>query len=211
MSQPSNLLDASGKWIFGTNPSLIQTQEERLAYRAFLQEQRFSQIPNPAAERLAGGASSLPTSGDFDRIFQRGSTNTTGTQQSTGQQSVKWIDCTPYNTDKSIKTTVPVSVDWSRGCRQYLYLTENRNIYLQNPLDQTCCLLVWQRKAAGDATITFMDSFANALYPKIYWMGGVAPTMTATLDVFDMLSFTYIEALKLYTGMYTQNLAIRTA
>jgi len=211
MSQPSNLLDASGKWIFGTNPSLIQTQEERLAYRVFLQEQRFSQNPNPAAERLAGGASSLPTSGDFDRIFQRGSTNTAGTQQATGQQSVKWIDCTPYNTDKSIKTTVPVSVDWKRGCRQYLYLTENRNIYLQNPLDQTCCLLVWQRKAAGDATITFMDSFTDALYPKIYWMGGVKPTMTATLDALDMMSFTYIEALQFYTGMWTQDLRIRTA
>jgi len=71
--------------------------------------------------------------------------------------------------------------------------------------------LVWQRKAEGDATITFMDSFTNALYPKIYWMGGVAPTMTATLDTFDMLSFTYIETLKLYTGMYTQNLKIRAA
>jgi hypothetical protein len=107
---------------------------------------------------------------------------------------------------------VPVSVDWKRGCRQYLYLTENRNIYLQNPLDQTCCLLVWQRKASAPfATITFMDSFTNVLYPKIYWAGGTAPVMTATLDTFDMLSFTYIEALKLYTGMYTQDLRVRTA
>jgi hypothetical protein len=71
--------------------------------------------------------------------------------------------------------------------------------------------LVWQRKAAGDATITFMDSFANALYPKIYWMGGVAPTMTATLDAFDMLSFVYIADLKLYAGMFTQDMRIRTA
>jgi hypothetical protein len=71
--------------------------------------------------------------------------------------------------------------------------------------------LVWQRKAAGDATITFMDSFANALYPKIYWMGGVKPTMTTAENTFDMMSFTYIEDLKLYTGMYTQNLKIRTA
>ena len=207
----SKLLDSAGKWIWGTSPSLIQTTEERLAYRVFEQEQQSNRNLNPAAERLRGGASSLPTSGDFDRIFQKGSTSVAGTQQATGQQSVSWVDCTPYNTDKSIKTSVPVSVDWSRGCRQYLYLTENRNIYLLKPLDQTCCLLVWQRKAEGDATITFMDSFTNALYPKIYWMGGVAPTMTATLDTFDMLSFTYIETLKLYTGMYTQNLKIRAA
>jgi hypothetical protein len=160
---------------------------------------------------MEDGASGLPTSGDFDQVFQRGSSYVAGTSTAIGQQSVKWVDCTPYNEDKSIKATVPVSVDWKRGNRQYLYLTENRNIYLQNPLDQTCCLLVWQRKAAGDATITFMDSFTNALYPKIYWMGGTAPTMTATLDAFDMMSFTYIEALKLYTGMYTQNLKVRIA
>jgi hypothetical protein len=71
--------------------------------------------------------------------------------------------------------------------------------------------LVWQRKAAGDATITFMDSFTNSLYPKIYWAGGVAPVMTATLDVFDMLSFVYIADLKLYAGMFTQNCKIRAA
>jgi hypothetical protein len=208
---PSKLLDSAGKWIWGTSPSLIQTTEERLAFRVFEQEQQSNRNLNPAAERMQGGASSLPTSGDFDRVFQRGSTHKAGTTTTIGQESVGWVDCTPYNTDKSIKTTVPVSVDWKRGCRQYLYLTENRNIYLQNPLDQTCCLLVWQRKAAGDATITFMDSFTDALYPKIYWMGGVAPTMTATLDAFDMLSFTYIEALKLYTGMWTSDLRVRTA
>jgi hypothetical protein len=71
--------------------------------------------------------------------------------------------------------------------------------------------LVWQRKAAGDATITFMDSFTNVLYPKIYWMGGVAPVMTATLDVLDMYSFTYVSDLKFYTGMWTQNLKVRIA
>jgi hypothetical protein len=71
--------------------------------------------------------------------------------------------------------------------------------------------LVWQRKAAGDATITFMDSFTNILYPKIYWAGGEAPVMTATLDTLDMFSFTYIEALKFYAGMFTQDMRIRTA
>lgn len=207
-----SLLDKNGKWIAGTKPVPSMSKEEWTAYRVWQQEQRYqiAQNENPVVARLRSGASSLPTSGDFDRIFQRGSTYSAGTQQSVGQQSVKWVDCTPYNEDKSIKTAVPVSVDWKRGCRQYLYLTENRNIYLQNPLDQTCCLLVWQRKAEGDATITFMDSVTNALYPKIYWMGGEAPVMTATLDAFDMMSFTYIEALQLYTGMYTQDLRIRT-
>jgi len=208
-----SLLDKNGKWISGTKPVPGMSTEEWTAYRVWQNEQRFliSQNENPVVARLRGGASGLPTSGDFDRVFQRGSTYKAGTTTTVGQESVKWVDCTPYNEDKTIKTSVPVSVDWKRGCRQYLYLTENRNIYLQNPLDQTCCLLVWQRKAAGDATITFMDSFTNALYPKIYWMGGVAPTMTATLNSFDMMSFTYITDLALYTGMYTQNLAIRTA
>jgi hypothetical protein len=67
--------------------------------------------------------------------------------------------------------------------------------------------LVWQRKAAGDATITFKVNDVGLLYPAVYWMDATAPTMTATLNAFDMFSFTYIEALKLYTGMYTQNLA----
>jgi hypothetical protein len=150
------------------------------------------------------------TIGDFQSLSTAGTSVQRGVQKSVGQTVVKWVDCTPYSSDGTITASVPVSVDWKRGCRQYLYLTENRNIYLQNPLDQTCCLLVWQRKAAGDATITFMDSFTNALYPKIYWMGGVAPVMTATLDVLDMYSFVYIEALKLYAGMFTQNCAIRT-
>jgi hypothetical protein len=208
-----SLLDKDGKWITGTKPVPGMSQEEWAAYRIFQQEQRYNsaQNENPVVARLRGGASGLPTSGDFDRVFQRGSTYKAGTTKTVGQESVKWIDCTPYDSTGAITATVPVSVDWKRGCRQYLYLTENRNIYLQNPLDQTCCLLVWQRKAAGDATITFMDSFTNALYPKIYWAGGEAPVMTATLNAFDMMSFTYIEALKLYTGMYTQNLAIRTA
>jgi hypothetical protein len=71
--------------------------------------------------------------------------------------------------------------------------------------------LVWQRKAAGDATITFMDSFTNALYPKIYWMGGEAPVMTATLGSLDMYSFTYVTDLAFYTGMWTSDLRVRTA
>ena len=37
------------------------------------------------------------------------------------------------------------------------------------------------------------------------------PDRKQMMDALDMYSFTYIEALKLYTGMYTQNLAIRTA
>jgi hypothetical protein len=209
-----NLLDKDGKWISGTKPVPGMSDAEWTAYRAWQSEQRFnaSQNENPVLARLRGGAGSMPTSGDFDRVFQRGSTYKAGTTIAVGQESIKWIDCTPYNEDKTIKTTVPVSVDWKRGCRQYLYLTENRNIYLQNPLDQTCCLLVWQRKASAPfATITFMDSFTNALYPKIYWMGGVKPTMTATLDVLDMYSFTYISDLKFYTGMWTQNLKVRIA
>jgi hypothetical protein len=209
-----NLLDSQGKWISGQAPIPGMSEKEWTAYRAFQSEQRFnaSQNENPVTARMRGGAGSMPTSGDFDRVFQRGSTYKAGTTTAIGQESIKWIDCTPYNEDKTIKATVPVSVDWKRGCRQYLYLTENRNIYLQNPLDQTCCLLVWQRKASAPfATITFMDSFTNVLYPKIYWAGGTAPVMTATLDTFDMLSFTYIEALKLYTGMYTQDLRVRTA
>jgi hypothetical protein len=207
----SKLLDANGKWIWGTNPSLIQTPEERAAYQVFQQEQQ-SAI-NPILAKLNGGGfGHLPTSEEFQSITTAGTTVNRGVTKSVGQDVVQWIDCTPRNlSDNTIKTTVPVSVDWKRGCRQYLYLTENRNIYLLNPLDQTCCLLVWQRKAAGDATITFMDSFANALYPKIYWMGGVKPTMTATLDVLDMFSLTYIEDLKFYTGMFTQNLKVRTA
>jgi hypothetical protein len=56
-----------------------------------------------------------------------------------------------------------------------------------------------------------MDSFTNALYPKIYWMGGTAPTMTATMMSLDMFSFTYITDLQLYTGMWTQNLKVRIA
>jgi len=213
MSAPSKLLDMAGKWIWGTSPSLIRTTEERIAYRVFEQEQRSQRNINPAAERLRGAASSLPTQGDFDRVFQRGSTYRAGTEQSVGQQSIKWVDCTPRNADGTLNTgaTVVVSVDWKRGCRQYLYLDQNRNIYLLNPLDQTCCLLVWQRKDGGGATITFMDSFADPLYPKIYWMGGVAPTMTTTENAFDMYSLTYIEALKLYTGMWTQDLRVRTA
>jgi hypothetical protein len=207
-----SMLDANGKWISGTKPTPRMSDAEWTAYRAWQSEQRFnsSQNENPAMARLRGGASTMPTSGDFDRVFQRGSTYRAGTTTAVGQESIKWIDCTPYNADKTIKTLVPVSVDWKRGCRQYLYLTENRNIYLQNPLDQTCCLLVWQRKAAGDATITFMDSFTNVLYPKIYWAGGVKPTMTATLDAFDMYSFVYIEALKVYVAMMTQDCKIRT-
>ncbi|MFA5379961.1 MAG: hypothetical protein WC455_29645 [Dehalococcoidia bacterium] len=208
-----SLLDAQGRWISGTKPVPWMSDKEWTAYRVWQDEQRYgiSQNENPVVARLRSGASGLPSSGDFDRVFQRGSSYQAGTSQSIGQQSVKWVDCTPYDEDKSIKATVPVSVDWKRGCRQYLYLTENRNIYLLHPLDQTCCLLVWQRKAAGDATITFMDSFTNALYPKIYWAGGAAPTMTATLNAFDMFSFVYIEALQLYAGMFTQNCMIRTA
>ena len=208
-----SLLDSQGKWISGTKPVPWMSDVEWTAYRAWQSEQRYniSQNENPVVARLRGGAGGMPTSGDFDRVFQRGSTYKAGTTTAVGQESIKWVDCTPYNEDKTIKTSVPVSVDWKRGCRQYLYLTEDRNIYLQNPLDQTCCLLVWQRKAAGDATITFMDSFINALYPKIYWMGGTAPTMTATLDVFDMFSLTYITDLQLYTGMWTQNLKVRIA
>lgn len=158
-----------------------------------------------------GGFGHLPSTSEFQNLLTAGTSVQRGTQKYVGQTVVKWVDCTPYNEDKTIKTAVPVSVDWKRGCRQYLYLTENRNVYLLNPLDQTCCLLVWQRRAGGNATITFMDSFANVLYPKIYWVGGVAPTMTATLDAMDMFSFTYIEALKLYTGMYTQDMRTRMA
>jgi hypothetical protein len=207
-------IDANGKWITGTKPIPGMSEKEWTAYREWQSEQRFNsaQNENPVVARLRGGAGSMPTAGDFDRVFQRGSTYKAGTTTSVGQESIKWIDCTPYNEDKTIKTTVPVSVDWKRGCRQYLYLTENRNIYLQNPLDQTCCLLVWQRKASAPfATITFMDSFTNVLYPKIYWMGGVAPVMTATLDVLDMYSLTYITDLGFYTGMWTQNLKVRVA
>ena len=207
----SKLLDANGKWIWGTNPSLIQTPEERAAYQVFQQEQQ-SAI-NPILAKLNGGGfGHLPTSEEFQSLTTAGTTVNRGVTKSVGQDVVQWIDCTPRNlSDNTIKTTVPVSVDWSRGCRQYLYLTENRNIYLLNPLDQTCCLLVWQRKSGGGATITFMDSFANSLYPKIYWAGGVKPTMTTTENAFDMLSFVYIEDLKLYVGMFTQNCAIRTA
>jgi hypothetical protein len=208
---PSKLLDSEGKWIGGPKPTPGMSQAEWQAFWQWRTETQATSQINPVVQRLQGGAGSMPTSGDFDRVFQRGSTYRAGTATSVGQESVKWIDCTPHNEDKTIKITVPVSVDWKRGCRQYLYLTENRNIYLQNPLDQTCCLLVWQRKAAGDATITFMDSFTNALYPKIYWMTGVAPTMTATLDAMDMLSFVYIADLKLYAGMYTQDMRVRTA
>ena len=211
MSTPSKLLDENGKWIGGTKPIPGMSSEEWVAYRLWssgvnLVNPNIARLQN----RLSGGAQ-LPTLGEFQSMLTAGTSVQRGVQKSVGQTVVKWIDCTPYSSDGTITATVPVSVDWKRGCRQYLYLTENRNIYLQNPLDQTCCLLVWQRKAAGDATITFMDSFTNVLYPKIYWMGGVAPVMTATLNSFDMMSFTYIEALKLYTGMYTQNLAIRTA
>jgi hypothetical protein len=207
---PSKLIDPiTGKWIRGQAPIPGMSQEEWAAYRVFQKEQN---PVNPTIAKLqAGGFTSLPTLGEYTNLLTAGALVARGVQKSVGQTVVKWVDCTPYDSTGAIAATVPVSVDWKRGCRQYLYLTENRNIYLQNPLDQTCCLLVWQRKAAGDATITFMDSFTNALYPKIYWMGGVAPTMTATLDVFDMMSFTYIEALKLYTGMYTQDLRIRTA
>jgi len=158
-----------------------------------------------------GGFGRLPSTAEFQNLLTAGTSVQRGAQKSVGQTVVKWVDCTPYSSDGTITPTVPVSVDWKRGCRQYLYLTENRNIYLQNPLDQTCCLLVWQRKAAGDATITFMDSFTNILYPKIYWAGGEAPVMTATLDTLDMFSFTYIEALKFYAGMFTQDMRIRTA
>jgi hypothetical protein len=210
---PSSLLDERGNWRAGQQPVPGMSTEEWTAYRVWQNEQRFliAQNENPVVARLRGGASGLPTSGDFDRVFQRGSTYKAGTTTTVGQESVKWVDCTPYNEDKTIKTSVPVSVDWKRGCRQYLYLNEDRIIYLQNPLDQTCCLLVWQRKAEANATFLIVDSFLDALYPKIYWMGGVAPVMTATADTFDMLSFTYIAALKLYTGMYTQDLRIRTA
>jgi hypothetical protein len=188
------------------------SQEEWVAYRAWSAEANPLDPHAVIVNKLhGGGQTTLPSLGQYTSLFTAGSTVQRGVQKSVGQMVVKWIDCTPYDSTGAIAATVPVSVDWKRGCRQYLYLTENRNIYLQNPLDQTCCLLVWQRKAAGDATITFMDSFTNALYPKIYWMGGAAPTMTATLNAFDMMSFTYIEALKLYTGMYTQDLRIRTA
>lgn len=210
MSTPSSLLDESGRWIGGNKPVPGMSQEEWRAYWQWRTDTKSTVVTNPVAERLSAGALSLPTSGDFDRVFQRGNTYRAGTVQSVGQQSVKWIDCTPYNEDKSIKTSAPVSVDWKRGCRQYLYLTEDRNVYLLNPLDQTCCLLVWQRKTGGSATITFLDSFDNALYPKIYWVGGTSPTMTATEDALDMYSFTYIKALKFYTGMMTQDMRVRT-
>jgi hypothetical protein len=206
---PKKLIDENGDWIAGSQPYPGMSSEEGAAWRRY---QKGQNSVNPIVDKLrSGGFGQLPTLGEFQSFQTAGSSIQRGVQKSVGQTVVKWIDCTPYNAGKTIKTRVPVSVDWKRGCRQYLYLTENRNIYLQNPLDQTCCLLVWQRKAAGDATITFMDSFTNALYPKIYWAGGTAPVMTATLDTFDMLSFTYIEALKLYTGMWTQDLRIRTA
>ena len=207
---PSKLLDANGKWIWGKSPSLIQTPEERAAYQTFQQEQQ-SAI-NPILAKLNGGGfGHLPTSDEFQSLTTAGTTVNRGVTKSVGQDVVKWIDCTPRNLiDNTIKTLAPVSVDWSRGCRQYLYLTEDRNIYLLNPLDQTCCLLVWQRKAEG-ASITFMDSFINALYPKIYWMGGTAPLMTVNMMALDMFSFTYVVNLGFYTGMYTQNLSIRTA
>jgi hypothetical protein len=206
---PKKLIDENGDWIAGSQPYPGMSSEEGAAWRRY---QKGQNSVNPIVDKLrSGGFGQLPTLGEFQSLQTAGSSIQRGVQKSVGQTVVKWIDCTPYNAGKTIKTRVPVSVDWKRGCRQYLYLTENRNIYLQNPLDQTCCLLVWQRKAAGDATITFMDSFTNALYPKIYWAGGTAPVMTATLDTFDMLSFTYIEALKLYTGMWTQDLRIRTA
>ena len=169
---------------------------------------------NPILAKLKSGGwlgSHLPTSAEFQSLTTAGTTVNRGVTKSVGQDVVKWIDCTPRNlSDNTIKTLAPVSVDWSRGCRQYLYLTEDRDIYLLNSLDQTCCLLVWQRKDGGGATITFKDSFTNALFPKIYWAGGVAPTMTTTENAFDMLSFVYVEALKLYVGMFTQNCAIRT-
>jgi hypothetical protein len=210
MPSPSKLLDENGDWIAGSQPYPGMSSEEGAAWRRY---QKGQNSVNPIIDKLrSGGFGQLPTLGEFQSLQTAGSSIQRGVQKSVGQTVVKWIDCTPYNTDGTIKTLVPVSVDWKRGCRQYLYLTENRNIYLQNPLDQTCCLLVWQRKASAPfATITFMDSFTNALYPKIYWMGGVKPTMTATLDVFDMLSFTYIADLALYTGMYTQNLKVRIA
>jgi hypothetical protein len=130
----SKLLDANGKWIWGTNPSLIQTPEERAAYQVFQQEQQ-SAI-NPILAKLNGGGfGHLPTSEEFQSITTAGTTVNRGVTKSVGQDVVQWIDCTPRNlSDNTIKTTVPVSVDWKRGCRQYLYLTENRNIYLQNPL-----------------------------------------------------------------------------
>lgn len=205
----ASLLDENGKWVAGGKAYPGMSQEEWAAYRVYQKEQN---PVNPIIAKLqAGGFGRLPTLGEFQSLQTAGTSVQRGVQKSVGQAVVKWIDCTPYNEDKTIKVTVPVSVDWKRGCRQYLYLTENRNIYLQNPLDQTCCLLVWQRKAEGNATITFMDSFANALYPKIYWMGGAAPTMTATLDAIDMLSFVYIADLQLYAGMYTQDMRVRTA
>jgi hypothetical protein len=208
---PSALLGPDGKWIGGNAPIPGMSKEEWQAfweYRTNLQSQ-----VNPILAKLNGGGfGHLPTSAEFQSLTTAGSSVQRGVQTSVGQTVVQWVDCTPRNlSDNTIKTTVPVSVDWSRGCRQYLYLTENRNIYLLNPLDQTCCLLVWQRKSGGGATITFMDSFTDALYPKIYWMGGVKPTMTTTENAFDMLSFVYIEDLKLYVGMFTQNCAIRTA
>ena len=162
-------------------------------------------------QRLQSGVTQLPSLQDATDLLSS-NTVTRGTTTEVGQVTVNWVDCTTRSkVTNLILHTEPVSVDWKLGCRQYLYLTENRNIYLQNPLDQTCCLLVWQRKAAGDATITFMEYETNPLYPKVYWMGGVAPTMTATLDVLDMFSLTYITALGFYTGMYSQDLRVPLA
>ena len=162
-------------------------------------------------QRLQSGVTQLPSLQDATDLLSS-HTVTRGTTTEVGQVTVNLVDCTPRSkVTNLILPTEPVSVDWKLGCRQYLYLTENRNIYLQNPIDQTCCLLVWQRKDGGGALATFMTNDVGNLYPKMYWMGATAPTMTATENALDMFSFTYVADLKFYTGMYTQDLEIPSA
>ena len=72
MSTPSKLLDASGKWIWGTSPSRIQTPEERAAFQVFQKEQ--AAIPNPILAKLNGGGfGHLPTSDEFQSLTTAGS------------------------------------------------------------------------------------------------------------------------------------------
>jgi len=87
-----------------------------------------------------------------------------------------------------------VTVDWDAGNVHYMVLDAGANtITLTNPLSGGRYILNLQQSAAGAASTVTFD-------PVPYWAGGTPPTLTATNDAIDVITFEYSSTIGKYVG-----------
>jgi hypothetical protein len=102
-----------------------------------------------------------------------------------------------------------VYIDWERGNRQTVTLTQDTNIYFVNPFNGTFHLLVEQQ---GDWVVTW--KFNDTGLPTVAWVDGANPVVTTggseAAPVYDTFSFSDWEDKRVYVGMMTQNCTVPT-